>query len=453
GVVSWKLTLVDTAHPIRSELEHSFTWDRGEKFSAIVGRLIAEVMPVGSYLISDIPFTSSGGFLNPGTARYDTIADMLDSCGHELVCSPTGLVYNREIPSSDDDPNLPRWDYGDGDVAIPYEKLVRQWSSRAGQACKIQAGSGQQARISPTLIVYDTDPRSEGYWRPDASHRHMETFTLNYVETVRQTAEAGYAKLRQHSVGPGIVVMTCAPNPAMRESDLVELSSEELAVDGLYRVIGYDMPIVPDQDMTVTLRGVFNPALSYEPPFDREEGCLVSITDTFNRVDGPLVVPADGEWGQIGGTWQIIGNRAVPTAADKWTFAFYRAPLCALDQQVALTIAKGAGWHVVGPMIRSSGEFDGYVAIVNGFGEISLQVWVAGKHAASLGYHNAMGTLDAKTIALAAVGPTITVKIDSEVVITATDDRRQGSFVGMVGRGGAGGSWPEVDGFVAGVAS
>ncbi|MDH4365431.1 MAG: hypothetical protein OEY70_15255, partial [Acidimicrobiia bacterium] len=115
--------------------------------------------------------------------------------------------------------------------------------------------------------------------------------------------------------------------------------------------------------------------------------------------------------------------------------------------------AKGAGWHVVGPMIRSSGEFDGYVAIVNGFGEISLQVWVAGKHAASLGYHNAMGTLDAKTIALAAVGPTITVKIDSEVVITATDDRRQGSFVGMVGRGGAGGSWPEVDGFVAGVAS
>lgn len=451
GVVTWQLALVDTAHPVRSNLENSVTWGPGTSFADLVRRLVGQVMAEGTYLISEIPFTSSGGFLNPGTARDQVVIEMLESCGQELVTSAAGLVYSREIPSSDDDPNLERWAYGDGQDALPYETLERHWVSRAGQAWKVQAGSAQTSTtVAPTLIVYDTDPRSEGFWRPDASHRHIETTTLNFVESVRQAAEAGYGKLRQHSPGPGIVTMTCAPNPAMREGDLVELVSAEIAIDGLFRVIGYDLPMVPDQLMTVTLRGVFNPALTYEPPFDREEGCLVSIDDDFARPDGPLVVPADGEWGSVGGTWQIIGNRAVATTLNRWSFAFYRVPLCALDQQVEFVIGKSSGWHQMGPVVRSSGEFDGYMALVNGFGEISLQVWVAGKHSASLGYHNAGASLDGKTITLAASGTGLSVKIDSEEVISCTCDRRQGSFVGMIGHGGAGGSWPEVESFTAG---
>lgn len=450
GVLTWDLALVDTAHPMRSTIEHSVTWPAGTEFSELVARLLRQVMLPGTFLMSLTGFTSSGGFLNPGTDRAQVITDMLESCGHELVTSPTGLVYNREIPSSDDDPNLERWHYGDGVDAIPYETLTKTWTSRTGQAWKIQAGSAQAGRLSPTLIVYDTDPRSEGFWRPDLSHRHIETTTSNYVESVSQAAVAGYGKLRQHSPGPGLVTMTCAPNPAMRENDLVELSSAEISIDGLFRVIGLTLPMVPDELMTVTLRGVFNPGLTYEPPFDREEGCLVSVTDDFTRDDGPLVVPADGEWGYVGGTWQIIGNRAVATSLNKWSFAFWRAPLCSLDQQVEFEIGKSSGWHQMGPVIRSSGEFDGYMALVNGFGEISLQVWVAGKHAASLGYHNAQAPLDGKTITLAATGSGISVKIDSEEVISCTCDRRQGSFVGMVAHGGAGGSWPEVESFAAG---
>lgn len=455
GAVGLDLHLVDGLHPVDSDTEDAFKFDDGELVSAVVGRLAAQVLEAGTYSISETDgCVLPTGSLSAGTNRYSILAGLLEGCGHELTATATGQVISREILPSWDDSSLPRWRYGAGQIAVG--GASRLWQSRVPQAWKIEGGSFASSLTAPVVLVYDTDPASEGYYR-NSGPAKIGTTRLPFVQVVSQAAIAGYAQLRRFGTGPGVVRFGTIPNPALRVGDLLEMEIESMEIAGTFRVQSVRLPVQADGLMTVTARFVFDPALEYDIPNDRGPGCLVSISDPFDRPDQNLEnlegSAGSPDWTEIGYSWYIQNEAAIQRFANGWSLAFVNTPLCSSNQSATVAIGEIPSGRRIGPAVRSSAEFDCYTALADSAGNVTLEMWRAGGLVDVLGSHSSGGSVAGRNLTVRAVGTTIQAQLNSETVITATDDRRTGSYVGMLAYGGATGSAPSAESFTAGAAS
>ena len=459
GVAVAVVDLVDPMNPLRADLVDSFTFEEDETVGSVCTRLAEQVLQAGTFDITEGGgCTVPGGSLGPGTNRLTIIQQLLEGCGHELHASAKGYISARPIPPSDDNEALERWVYGTG--RIPVHSKRRVWQSRVPQAWEIQGGSFRAISAAPTVLVFDQDPSSEGYYqRPGV--RRVGSTRLPFVRSVNQGITAGYGQLRRYGVGPMVLVVEMAPNPYMQEGDLIAFTDSEaldkVDASGTFRVLDYRLPVQLDGLMEVTMRAVYNPALGYVPPADRGEGCVVSIADSFDRPNQNLEdlegSPGSTDWTERGFSWGIEGQRAVQRYANGWSLAYLNTPLCSSDQAATVDIAEVPSGRQIGPMVRSSGEFDGYAAIADSNGVVRLEMWQAGSRKANLGQHNSGGSMADRSLTIQAVGQQIEVSIQGTTVITASDDRRTGTYVGMIGYGGPSGSAPAAESFTAGVAS
>lgn len=449
GSVAFTINLVDALRPIRSDFDAAFSFDDDETVEAVVTRIVEQVIPQ-SFTIGATGCVMPRGSLDAGTERYRAANLMLEGCGHELVANPNGEISSRPIPSSADDLSVQRWTYGTG--GIPVHSAQRIWSVRRPQGWRIEGGSVQTTSSAVTILVYDTDPSSDGFFSGPGEVR-LPTGRYPYVLSVPQAAEAGYGQLRRHGSGPMLLDIEVAPNPALRQGDLMTLTIPELRVAGSFRVLGFTLPLELTDHQTVTVRKVYDPALNYEPPLDAGEGCLVTVTDTFDRADQNLenteVEAGSADWTEIGYSWAVINQLAIQRYWGGWSLAYCNTPLCNTNQRVTIDIHEVPAGRYVGPAIRSSGQFDCYTALVNSSGWVSLEVWQAGARIATIGSHNSGQSPDGKSLSIEAVGTSITVKLQGTTIITASDDRRTGPHVGMLGFGGSPATAPKVSSFTA----
>lgn len=451
GHVGLQVALVDPIDPVRSKLEHSFAYDSGEPVADVVDRLLALALEAGEYQVADTgEFTVPPGLLTPGADLLGTITELLTGVGQELVADPYGLVLSRDILPTADDPTGLRWAYGSS--GIPIEDPKRTIRSRTPMGWKVEGGSFMAGSIQASVVVVDTDPNSEGYWRPDAGHRHFETSRLPLVGSMRQAVVAGYGQLRLHGTGPGIVEFTTVANPAMREGDLLDLGVERLESSGTYRVIGFQMPLGAER-MTVRARGVWDPEANFALPFDPGEGGVAAFHDTFDRADQNLEnisgQPGSDDWTEVGWSWGVVGNQAIQRYDQGWSLAYPNTPMEGADYRVRARVAKiPAGRFLgVGGRFAGGGQISGYYAVADSAGRITIQMWSQGQLHATLGSYDNGGSIEGKDLALELEGATLRAEIAGVTVITATDSRLQGSFAGMLAYGGPTGNAPAVDEF------
>lgn len=452
GQVGLTVGLVDPVDPVRSKLEHSFAYDSGEPVADVVGRLLGLVLDADEYQVADTgDFTVPPGVLTPGADLIGTITEMLTGCGQELVADPYGLVLTRDILPTADDPTGLRWAYGDGG-GIPIEAPKRSIGSRTPMGWKVEGGSFMAGTIQASVVVVDTDPNSEGYWRPDAGHRHFQTSRLPLVGSIRQAVVAGYGQLRLNGTGPGIVEFSTVANPAMRDGDLLDLGVDLLESSGTYRVIGFQMPLGAEK-MTVRARGVWDPEMNFALPFDPGEGGVATFHDTFDRADSNLEnlpgSPGSDNWTEVGWSWGIVANQAIQRFDQGWSLAYPNTPMDGADYRVRARVAKvPAGRHLgVGGRFAGGGQIDGYYVMTDHVGRITIQMWSAGQHQATLASYDNGGSIEGKDLAIELEGSTLRALIAGVIVATATDSRRQGSFAGMLAYGGPTGNAPAVDEF------
>jgi hypothetical protein len=133
-----------------------------------------------------------------------------------------------------------------------------------------------------------------------------------------------------------------------------------------------------------------------------------------------------------------------------WCLALYNKALGFSDQYAEVDIARAPSGRYLGPVVRSGGGFDGYAALVDGAGVVSLQVWLAGKAERTLGTVSTGGSPVGRTLRVECLGPALTVKMDGQEILTATDDRRTGGQVGMLAYGGPAADAPSVEAFRSG---
>lgn len=456
GVAVLTLGLVDTLDPARSNLTSHFSFEDGETVEAVAGRLLAQVIPEERFSLTPTGYTMPSGSLSPPANRWEAINSMLEGCGHELSAEPNGLVISRPIPDSGIDVAAERWEYG-GPNGISVQDVRRLWRPRVPRAWELQGGAAQSISAEATVVVYDTDPTSEGFFRGDEVAATVESSRYPYARTVNQLIEAGYAQLRRHGIGPAIVEFKTIPNPAIQPGDLIDFESERLKLSGTFRVLSFSLPIQVDGLMTVEARQTYDPALNYEPPLDKPEGCLVSYSDSFNGANRNLedtdIQAGSLDWSEIGRSWGIVSEKVVQRADNRWCFGFVNTPLCASDQYAEIEIDYIPSGRFAGPMVRSTGTtIDGYAALIDSSGRLSLEMWLNGSRSAQLGQHNSGSSPAGRTIRLRAIGSAIEVLLNSTVVITAIDDRRTGPHVGMLALGGTLANPLRCDNFAAGPA-
>lgn len=446
--------LVDTLRPIRSNLLARFVHDRDETVEAVVGRLVHEVVPSAS--ITATGFVVPSGSLPVGSRRYDTVDKMLEGCGHEIVADANGAVYTRPIPPSTMNDQAERWRYGVG--GIPVERPKRSWRAHTPQGWEVHAGTLRTASSSVRLQVWDRDPSSEGFFQ-GGGEVVIGSSTLPYVEQTPQATVAGYGQLRRHGRGPALVSFETIANPEIREGDLLDLDLPDVKANGQFRVMAYRLPLEVDGLMTVTARGVYDPAFGFNFPAQPDSNCLTSISDTFDRPDENLEQtddpigsdPGSPDWSEHGQSWGVVENRAIQRKNGDWSLAWVVQPLCSTDQTATVDIASIPSGRFIGPAVRSDGLFGCYAALMGSDGRVTLEVWQNGNRVAVLGSAVTSSPPANQSLTLDAFGNLITVRSGSETLIQVTDGRLMGEHVGMLAFGGFPSSAPAAEEFTANV--
>lgn len=446
------LALMDASSALRVELTQSFVFDAGEAVEAVVARLMALVIPdQTAYDIASTGYTVPGGSFPPGESIDELIEDLLGGCGHELTADHNGILISREIAPSTADPQQ-IWRYGQTD-GIPVRSVKQRWSQLEPQGWIVEGGSLEDNEPSITVTVYDTDPTSIGYYEGGGQQVSLPSTQFSFVGTRSQGAKAAYGLLRRSGTGPGTVEMVVAPNAAMRPGDVVDLEYPDIGASGLYIVREFGLPFEISQGatMSVRLRALWDPEVGVPARVDAQPGFTAAASDDFAGSDRNL---QSADWNELGWSWWIYNEQAVQQYdGDGWSMALWNTALQHSNHSSTVTIAKAPTNKPVGPVIRSSGNFDGYAALIDHDGVIRLESWVGGKFDRRLGsYDTGVAPLD-RVLTLKAVGSTITVEIDDVDVLTATDERHLGLHVGFLALGGPPSNAPTVDDWSAAEAS
>lgn len=459
GRVSVIVDLVDAIHPVRSDLVTSETWEEGETVEDVVGRLLGRVLDDDQYLLRPTNYTVLQGDTDEEEPLWPTVNSLLEGCGQELIADPYGLVLSRSILPSHDEDLVERWYYGSGTGFIPVQSALREWPSQDSPSAWQAIGGAESGEPELSSTVYDRDPRSLGFFAGLSRPIAASSSTYPWARTLRQLEVAAYGQMRRSGAGPGIVQFSTAPNPAMEQGDLLQLTLPELNIDGSYRVLGYELPHRNQGLMSVTARAAWDPSQGYTGPgVDVDVTCRSSFSDSFDRADQDLQeIPGatDGSqvWTEIGWSWGVVDRNAVQRYPNGWSLAFFNQALCFTDEYAEMVIDEVPPGRRVGPVIRCDGAFDGYVALVSP-SSVSLELWLAGESRSTLGWANLKGTAEGLTVKIQAEGSTISVDLDGVRAITASDTRLTvGAFVGMLGYGGAGDQAPKVRSFAAGAAT
>ncbi len=453
-LVTVTVDLVDSLRPVRSDTTVAVTWERGEPVEDVVARIVGDVLETCN--VTPTGWTTPEGGISAGADRYDVVNNLLEGVGHEMTADPMGLVCTAAIPGSDFVVDVESWRYGTG--GIPIARMVRPVRSRVPQGWLIEGGSLRTSSRGVSMIIWDTDPRSEGYY-DGPGESTIEQSRLLYVETVGQAAVAGHGQLRRFGTGGGIIRFESIPNPAIEQGDLTWVEYEPLGISGWYRIMAIELPLEVNGPMTVTARGVFDPAINFSAPVDDTEGCLVAPFDLFDRANENLenteAQAGSADWTESGWSWAVQNEKAVQRYQG-WSLAFANTPMCSTNQRVTVKLDRIPTGHPVGPACRASSPgggqhptFSCYAALADSTGRVELQVWQAGRSIATLGSYDTDSDLQGRDLTIEAVGSAISVQVSSGEIISATDTRLGGAHVGML----AFGSWtadrPAIDEFAA----
>lgn len=441
GIASLSVYLVEPLRPLASTLTSAFRLVEGENVQNTVNRLVRQVDPVvDARGFAGTDYTTPSGSIEAGSERKRHLIELLDGVGHEIAADVWGLIYTRPIRASHDTGGS-RWRYGQSD-GIPIKNIRRRWSVRVPQGWRVEGGSFQNQEEPVTWTVYDTDPTSEGYWQGEGE-THIPTSRLPWVRTIEQAAHAGYAQLRRSGVGPMTVTFDTLPNPAILDGDLVELEAPQVNAEGVFMVMSYSLPIQLEGLMSVTCRKVYDPEVSYVPR-QSPDGCIASYADTFARADEDLQGSA---WVEHGWSWGVVGQQAVQRYPDGWCMALLRNPLCSWTQSAVITVDAVPNGRKVGPVVSSSGGFDGWAAVADQYGNISIERWLGGRRVEQIGTYANGSTVAGTTLGLYATQSQLEVKIGGSSVGTWEVDDLSGTSVGMLGFGGPVGAAPAVSSF------
>lgn len=214
------------------------------------------------YLETSTTYTTNYTIYEVGTDPWDAITKLAESIGYEVFFNADGACVIRPVP----DPNTGAvsFSYAEGSEAI-IGGLSKNLSNET--AYNGVLATGQSAyNITPAFgEAWDTDPSSPTYSGydpatktfPNASRygRHPKILEPNpNIKTNDQARAAAAAQLLSVKGAAENIEFVSVVNPAHEESDLISITRAEIAVNAVYILDRFNIPLTAKQGMTAKTR-------------------------------------------------------------------------------------------------------------------------------------------------------------------------------------------------------
>lgn len=207
--------------------------------------------------------------------RADLISVLCTAASAEWYADPTGVFYISPLPAVISPTTQPVWivDSGDGGVTVDraatldrqgvYNSVVVDGEAVGGEVGAHDSwhvpGPGEP-EFDPNNPMYYGGPYGKvtGFFSGQTARS-----TLEAKELAKQLCLNSIAKTRS-------IQVTCVPNPKLRLGDVVRVYGLTEGIDGMYFVQAMEIPLGPDDPMTMTLsESIELTTSSYQPAKNR----------------------------------------------------------------------------------------------------------------------------------------------------------------------------------------
>lgn len=186
-----------------------------------------------------------------GDPWADGIAAWAAAGGAEVFFDRTGRLIVRDVPDPTSQPV--DWEMFEG-AGSPITSLTREYGDSLGGANAVVVTGETTSGADPVrAIAYDLDPASPTYYYGGYDSRPV-WITSPLVDTEAQAQAMADAAGRELFGATEQITITCVPNHAVDEADLIHARRERSGFDDVIVADSVRLPLGPDGDMAITGR-------------------------------------------------------------------------------------------------------------------------------------------------------------------------------------------------------
>jgi hypothetical protein len=241
--VEYQASLRDYAWQLNRKMGEHITVADGTNAGSMIESLIIGALPEIQFVADTTIYTLPTMAIEEDENRLDVIEQIAQSVGFEIWFDREGRC---NIRSADAVVGNSLWTYGEGGFAA--QNITRRFVDN-GEIINGVVVDGED--LEDGLVVegefWDLDTSSPTYYDPLTNAGTVgprpDTLRNELIDTTQRANYAAFSHLIKVGTGPEYVDFECAPNPAMKLRDLIDLCDTAMGIDGQWEVVALSVPV------------------------------------------------------------------------------------------------------------------------------------------------------------------------------------------------------------------
>jgi hypothetical protein len=243
------MSLMDSASDCQNALHHPVAIEHNTPINMAIPKLLSPKHPTLQYEFGEVAFSTPALVVPEEGDAWAAAQKLAESAGMKLYINRLDVCTMRPIVTSAD--RIPSWHFIEGensDFMQPVRKVQKPPNVVRVVGTNSSAGSGIFGEAA------DIDPKSPTY-RYGLYGERVRTVKSERVTSSEQATAMAKGVLARMLGSTEEVSISAIPNPALDVGDTVWITRERLGlVEKPMIVVDIRMPLIPGQDMSVTLR-------------------------------------------------------------------------------------------------------------------------------------------------------------------------------------------------------
>jgi hypothetical protein len=221
-------------------------------------KFIQQVIPGATVTIRSTSTAYVSRAMTNDQDRADLITTLVSAAGAEWYADPTGIFYIDPLPAIISPDTLPVWIVDSGDVGVTVDRAATM--DRQGVYNQVvvdgEAVGGTQGAHNfwhvPGQGEPEFDPDNPMYYGGPFG-KVTGFFTGQPVNSTQAALDLAKVLCLNSIAKTRSIQVTCVPNPKLRLGEVVRVYGLSEGIDGMYYVQQFEMPLGPDDAMTMSL--------------------------------------------------------------------------------------------------------------------------------------------------------------------------------------------------------
>jgi len=221
-------------------------------------KFILQVVPTATVTIRSTSSAYVGRAMTNDQDRADLVTTLVTAAGAEWYADPTGVFYIDPLPAVISPTTQPVWIVDSGDVGVTIDRAATL--DRQGVYNQVvvdgEAVGGTQGAHSfwhvPGVGEPEFDPNNPMYYGGPYG-KVTGFFSGQAVNSTQAALDLAKVLCLNSIAKTRSIQVTCVPNPKLRLGEVVRVYGLSEGIDGMYYVQQMELPLGPDDAMTMSL--------------------------------------------------------------------------------------------------------------------------------------------------------------------------------------------------------